>query len=209
MSGPTSGRGRWLPADREALQAWLHDFKANATAEQAPRHPVIQELADLIVGDPILRMYFANMIGQAPATSRYRARHLESVEQLLDLVNAALTYVPSFKESAYVGCPLTALLEWSMATPAGFAAFRHPAVNAILKKILSVWCEYLTSPASLHVINDTPDGWKSEAARARIGIMDFQHDPDHPHWGFKSWNDFFTVASSLEPARSPGRTTTR
>jgi Phophatidylserine decarboxylase len=29
-----------------------------------------------------------------------------------------------------------------MGTPAGFAAFRNPRINAMLKKILSVWCEF-------------------------------------------------------------------
>jgi phosphatidylserine decarboxylase len=55
-----------------------------------------------------------------------------------------------------------------------------------------VWCEYLTSEASLHVINDGPRGWKSEAAQARVEMAEFEHDPNDPHWGFRSWNDFFT-----------------
>jgi phosphatidylserine decarboxylase len=184
--------GHWLPAEPEALQAWLHDFKTKAEARAAHRHPVIQEFADLIASDPIVRMYFTSMIGQVPKTSKYRARHLASIEQMLTLMNAVLTYVPEFEDSAYVGCPLDAILDWCMGTPAGFAAFRHPSVNALLRKIIGVWCQYLTSEASLHVFNDGPRGWKSDAAQARVGIAEFEHDPNDPHWGFKSWNDFFT-----------------
>jgi hypothetical protein len=41
----------------------LHGFKIRADAQDASRHPVIQEFANLIEGDPIVRMYFTSMIG--------------------------------------------------------------------------------------------------------------------------------------------------
>ena len=197
--------GHWLPEEPEILQAWLHHFKTRA-CEQAPaRHPAIQEFSDLIERDPIVRMYFTSMINEVPKTSKYRVRHLDSVEQMLSLMNAVLTYAPEFEDSAYVGCPLDAILDWCMGTPAGFAAFRHPTVNAMLKKMIAVWCEYLTSAASLHVINDSPRGWKSEAAQKRVGMEEFEYDPDHPHRGFKSWNDFFTrrFKAGARPALGP------
>lgn len=197
--------GRWLPAEQEILQAWLHDFKIRAEARESSWHPVIQEFADLIAGDPIVRMYFTSMIGQVPRTSKYRVRHLDSIEQMLNLMNALLTYVPEFEDSAYVGCPLDAILDWCMGTQAGFAAFRDPTVNAMLKKVISVWCEYLTSKASLHVINDSARGWKSAAAQARVGMAEFEHDPNDPHWGFHSWNDFFTrrFKPGVRPVAAP------
>ncbi len=90
--------GRWLPEGANALQAWLHHFKIRADAREASRHPVIQEFADLIEGDPIVRMYFTSMIGQVPTTAKYRVRHLNSIEQMLSLTNAVLTYAPEFEE---------------------------------------------------------------------------------------------------------------
>jgi phosphatidylserine decarboxylase len=187
--------GHWLPEEPEVLQAWLHNFKTRANEQSAVRHPVIREFADLIECDPIVRMYFSNMIGEVPRSSKYRVRHLDSIEQMLTLMNAVLTYAPEFEDSAYVGCPLDAILDWCMGTPAGFAAFRHPTVNAMLKRLIAAWCEYLTKGASLHVINDSPRGWKSEAAQKRVGMTEFEHDRNDPHWGFKSWNDFFTRRS--------------
>lgn len=197
--------GCWLPAEPDALQAWLHGFKIGADARGASRHPVIQEFADLIEGDPIVRLYFTSMIGQVPKASRYRVRHLDSIEQMLTLMNGILTYVPEFEDSAYVGCPLNAILEWCMGTPAGFAAFRHATINAMLKKIIAAWCEYLTSTASLHVFNNSARGWMSDAARARVGIADFEHDPNDLHWGFRSWNDFFTrrFKPGVRPVAAP------
>lgn len=183
--------GQWLPAP-EILEAWLHDFAARSAARRAPRHPVIEEFADLIADDPIVRMYCTNMITQVPKSKRYRSHHLTSVDQMLGLMSAVLSYAPEFDTTAFVGCPLDAILDWSMGTPAGFAAFRHPPINAMLKKILGAWCAFLRSEASLIVINESPTGWKCPQARALTRIAEFQHDPHDRHWGFTSWNDFFT-----------------
>jgi phosphatidylserine decarboxylase len=63
----------------------------------------------------------------------------------------------------------------------------------------------MTSAASLHVIKDSPRGWKSDAAQRRVGIAEFGYDPAHPHWGFKSWNDFFTrrLKAGARPVAAP------
>lgn len=92
-----------------------------------------------------------------------------------------------------------------MGTPAGFAAYRDPRVNAMLKKILNAWCTYLDSSDSLYVLNDSPSGWKSEQARRAVGIEQYQHDPHDEHWGFASWNGFFTrhFADGQRPVAAP------
>jgi phosphatidylserine decarboxylase len=75
----------------------------------------------------------------------------------------------------------------------------------MLKKILGVWCEFLSSGDSRYVLNDSPSGWKGEAARRAIGIDQYQHDPEDEYWGFASWNDFFTrrLADGARPVDSP------
>jgi phosphatidylserine decarboxylase len=88
-----------------------------------------------------------------------------------------------------------------MGTPAGFAAFRHPAINAALKKIMAVWCEFLRSEASLYVLNDSPTGWKCAEAQALTRMAEIEHDPQDRYWGFHSWNDFFT--RRFKPGRRP------
>ncbi|MGO9960729.1 MAG: phophatidylserine decarboxylase associated domain-containing protein [Solirubrobacteraceae bacterium] len=45
---------------------------------------------------------------------------------------------------------------------AGSATGRSPS----LKKILDVWCEFLSGPDSRCVLNDGPTGWKSPRSRA-------------------------------------------
>jgi phosphatidylserine decarboxylase len=194
--------GQWLPAEPDVLDAWAHGFSAKITARgEVKYHAVIEEFADLIASDPIARLYITNMIAQVPKAKRFRAHHLKSVEQMLSLMNALLTHAPEFDTTALVGCPLNAILDWSMGTPAGFAAFRYPAINAMLKKVLHVWCEFLSSEASLYVINDSPSGWKCKKARELTRIDEFEHDPNDAHWGFRSWNDYFT--RRFRPDRRP------
>jgi len=145
------------------------------------------------------------MIDQVPRTKQYQKRHLQSVPQLLRLINEVLTMAPEFGADAMVALPLGAILDWTMGTAAGFAAYRDPRINAILKKILTAWCAFLTSRDSLYALNDSESGWKSAAARRAIGIEQYQHDPHDEHWGFSSWNDFFTrrFADGVRPVAAP------
>ena len=154
-------------------------------------HPVLTAFQELIDTDPVVRMYLNQMIAQVPATKPYRQRHLESVTHMMRLINEVLTMAPEFGGNM-VATPLGAILDWTMGTPAGFAAFRDPRVNAMIKKILNTWCEFLSSGDSLYVLNDSPSGWKCAEARRVVGIEQYEHDPKDEHWGFASWNDFFT-----------------
>jgi phosphatidylserine decarboxylase len=186
-------RAGWLPEDQDDLESWLegHRERAEARGEQVVLHPVLTEFQELIDTDPVVRMYVNQMIAQVPGTKPYRKRHLESVPQLLRLINEVLTMAPEFGGNM-VATPLGAILDWTMGTPAGFAAFRDPRVNAMFKKILNAWCEFLSSGDSLYALNDSPSGWKCAEARRTVGIEQYEHDPKDEHWGFASWNDFFT-----------------
>jgi phosphatidylserine decarboxylase len=88
--------------------------------------------------------------------------------------------------------PLDGVLDWTKATPAGFAFYRDPRVNDALRAILQGWCDFLSSDKSLGVLVDAPSGWLSDAARRAVGLDQFVYDPDDEHGGFGSWNDFFT-----------------
>ncbi len=199
-------RAGWLPGDQEDLEAWLdgHRQRVEARGEEIVLHPVVSEFQELIDADPVVRMYVNQMIAQVPNTKPYRQRHVESVEELLRLINEVLTIAPEFG-SAMVATPLGAILDWTMGTPAGFAAYRDPRINTMLKNILTVWCEFLTSRDSLYVLNDSPSGWKSDKAQREVGIEQFEYDPQDEHWGFASWNDFFTrrFKEGARPVDSP------
>jgi phosphatidylserine decarboxylase len=197
-----------LPDEQDDLESWLagHRKRVEARGEQVVLHPVLTEFRELIDTDPVVRMYVNQMVAQVPRTKRYRKRHLESVEQMLRLINEVLRMAPEFGEDAMVATPLGAILDWTMGTTAGFAAFRDPRINAMLKKILTAWCEFLSSADSLYALNDSPSGWKCAAAQRAVGIEQYDHDPQDEHWGFTSWNDFFTrrFKDGQRPVASPG-----
>lgn len=182
----------WLP-DQEDLEAWLAGHRERvASRGDQPLHPVITEFERLIETDPVVRLYLNEMLAQVPHSKQYRKRHVQDLPELLRMINEVLTMAPEFGEDAMVMTPLGAILDWASGTPAGFAAFRDPRINQMLGKILTAWCQFLDSPDSRYVLNDSPTGWKSEAAQRTLGIAQFQHDPDDEYWGFRSWNDFFT-----------------
>jgi phosphatidylserine decarboxylase len=160
----------WLPESHEDLEAWLegHRQRVKAKGEQIVLHPVIAEFQELIDSDPLVRVYVNQMITQVPPGKPYRERHVDSVDELLRLINEVLTMAPEFGP-AMMATPLGAILDWTMGTAAGFAAYRDPRINAMLKKILTVWSEFLSSSASLYVLNDSTSGWKSTEAQLRGG----------------------------------------
>jgi phosphatidylserine decarboxylase len=186
-------RAGWLPEDQDDLESWLasHRERVEARGEQVALHPVLIEFQELMATDPVVRIYLNQMIAQVPSTKPYRQRHLTSVKQMLRLINEVLTMAPEFG-AAMVATPLGAILDWTMGTPAGFAAYRDPRINAMFKKILTAWCEFLSSGDSLYVLNDSPSGWKCAEAQRTVGMEQYEHDSEDEHWGFASWNDFFT-----------------
>ena len=105
---------------------------------------------------------------------------------------------------------MNAILDWAMGTPAGFAAFRNDAINAMIKKILNVWCEFLSGPDSRYVLNDGPTGWKSPEAANAIDIDQYQHDPKRRVLGFQVVERLLHATLQGGPSvRSPIQMTTR
>jgi phosphatidylserine decarboxylase len=195
----------WLP-EQQDLESWLtrHRQRVAALGERLVLHPVTARFKDLVEGDPVLRMYAARMVEEAPVGKEYGDKPVDSWDELLRMINEVLTLAPEFGDST-ASTPLGAILDWASGTTAGFAFFRDARVNAALKELLGVWCDFLDSPESRYVLNDSPTGWLSDEAKATIGIDQFEHDPDAEYFGFASWNDFFTrrLAEGARPVAAP------
>jgi phosphatidylserine decarboxylase len=182
----------WLP-DPESLDEWVAQQVDEADQHKdRPLHPTVQAFQRLIDTDAIVRMCIEGMLTEGPSAETYRRRHIESPEQLLRSLNALLTFAPEYRQTSLLTTPFGGIFEAAMGTAAGFEAFRHPRINEALRDILNAWCDFLNSPDSLYVLNDSPEGWRSDAAKQAVGIEQYRYDPDDPHWGFTSWNDFFT-----------------
>ena len=211
----------WIPVSKEATADYMNTLrkKINQHVGTGARkrldpisllHPVMVEFKDLIDNDSIIRMNFTNMIDQVPAYYKEKkdgeyvhGYYLQSIDEMILLINAILTTAPEYNDTELVGFPINTILNWTMGVPAGAAAFRNDKVNDMFRKILAVWTEYLETRESLSVFNDSPNGWTCPEALAKfnmeqyldpeqldrfINSKDPVHDLDFP---YTSWNNFF------------------
>lgn len=113
---------------------------------------------------------------------------------MLRALNEIITQAPRYERQKQVGLLVNQILDWPMGTEAGRAIFLNPKVNAQFKAMFDVWARFLTSPASCYVLTTEPDGWFGPLAMEDMkGFADtFICDPSSPHYGFQSWDDFFT-----------------
>jgi phosphatidylserine decarboxylase len=190
----SSRLGHWLPSDRNVLNAWLATTTEVAEKKTAPFHPAIREFQELIESDPAMLMYFTQMFEQQPTFAPPPESgdiKIRNYHQMLRILDHVLSTAPEFSAAGMVGCPINAILDFPMITPAGLAAFLSPKLNRVLKKVLAAWAQFLDSQASLYVLNETPTGWLCPAALKAINMDDYVHDAKAAFYGFKSWNDFF------------------
>lgn len=210
--------GKWLPSDQAVLDNWLKKLieevdgveqvdgidEVDAAEEEAGReipslHPPIQKLKELIENDSEVNMFFHQMFSQVPKKPPYNESptgkpQVRNYRQMLRLMNAIMTRAPEYNETGLVGFPINAILDWSMGTTGGYAAFLNDKVNRHFKVILNYWGKYLTSADSRYVLSDQGNGWFGKDAMEAMPnfAKEYKCDPTKPHYGYKSWDDFFT-----------------
>ncbi len=192
--------GKWLPEDQQFLENWLANLIEEALLRKVPLHPVIQQFKDFIEGTPEAYMLFHQMFSQVPRKPPYNRNpaggpQVRDYKLMLELFNLIMTRAPDFNKTGLVGFPINAILDWSMGTEAGFAAFLDDRINAQFRNMLNEWARFLGSADSTDVLNKEPrKGWFGvDAMKAMPDFdQDFICDPNAPHHGFTSWDDFFT-----------------
>lgn len=201
--------GNWLPkniADLEAYVNWLiKEIYGTADPEQvakiekergnniSPLLPPVQNLKDRIKTDAKFNLYFNMMFNEVP-WQYMQTMVVRNYEVMLRAVNFILTMPPMYTQH-HVGCPINAILTWPMGTVSGYAAFLDNDVNCYLKDILSTWKEFLQSEESTRWLDKTPKiGWFSKEAMQNYPkfVEMYKCDPTKPHYGFSSWDAYFT-----------------
>ncbi|HEY0381684.1 MAG TPA: phophatidylserine decarboxylase associated domain-containing protein [Candidatus Elarobacter sp.] len=188
-------RAGYLPKKREALHGWHCEMKATVEAVKAKGEVrivsgAVRELGALIERDPMVRMYVSEMLEQVrdipnvPPTPR-------TVEDLLIALDQITRTAPHYDMTHSVAFPMSALFSNMMMTDAGEAIFRNAAFNDGIRLILKDWYRYLNTPESRHTLNHGPRGWLSPFAYQDMKLYEFVTKPSDPHWGWKSYNDFF------------------
>lgn len=99
-------------------------------------------------------------------------------------------------------------MTYYMNTPAGFAGFlKNSRVNQLFKGILDEYGRWLTTEESCSsIVKDIKGGWLSEEAMETMGgkkefVKTFHCNPLEKHYGYKSFDDFFT--RTLRPESRP------
>ncbi|KAI9068100.1 hypothetical protein FKP32DRAFT_1672501 [Trametes sanguinea] len=144
-------------------------------------------------------MGFHQMFEQVPTKPPYNEDpsgkpQVRDYKLMLRLFNHIIGTAPAYEDDDLVGFPINAILDWPMGTPAGMAMFSRPDVNEHFHKMFDVWAAFLSSEASTDVLNDGPTGWFGGPASEAIPNFaeTYVCDPSLPHYGYKSWDDFFT-----------------
>ena len=159
-------------------------------------HKPVQDLLDAILSDPEINMFFHQMFWQQyllPDSSK--GTKIPSWQLMIIIIDAIMTRAPEYNKTGLVGFPINVILNWPMATTAGFAAFLNDKINRLFKNILNYWGEFLSSPDSCYVLSKDPQhGWFGDDAMEAMPdfAKDFKCDPEAEHYGYKSWDDFFT-----------------
>ncbi|WP_421047860.1 phosphatidylserine decarboxylase family protein [Paraburkholderia sp. A1RI-2L] len=194
--------GNWMPQEEQAAARARLQIAAAARerSRSAPAAPVVRQLAELVQRDAVLRMNLSRAIDDALARG-YELGYTD-VDELMTIVDYLASYAPPFDAQVPLATPLNLVLDWPMCMPSGYAVFRDPAFNAQLRHVLECWCGFLSGPHSrTHLTTDAPHGWFCDAAQRKMGLADYRCDRSEPHWGFASWNDFFT--RRLRPGARP------
>ena len=194
--------GGWFPKDPAAVDRYLKRLiekvykssKMREVAEKESRleililHSSIREFKELIESDPEIFKFFNLMFTQVPGPYR----QIPDYRVMLRLLNLTISMAPPYYSSELVGVPMAAIMLRPMLTPAGNNAFMNDKVHQAFKKVLNAWCVYLKSPDSKNVL-DTESGWLSEDAMNYMPNFEYLYvcDPKLPHYGFKSWDEFF------------------
>lgn len=193
---------------------------------------MIREFKAMIENDTRLYMLFSSMLAQVPSKKPYKhdpAGHqtVRDLDHLTQVLNHIVTIAPAWSDRSHgvglVGLPVNALFDYPMATPSGFAVFLDPQVNAMLKKVLNYWGDFLQSPDSAKVLSTESDGWfgptgsKDLAAVANNATGDsdlsfeqlFACDSSKKNHGYTSWDHFFTrefrFSEGIRPVAAPDR----
>ena len=179
------------------------------SSEDPKLHPVVQEFKDAVENNAELMMFFHLMFKEVPFNKDPTGKpQVKNYKQMFRLINAIMTRAPEFNETGLVGFPINAILDWTMGTTNGYAAYLNETVNHHFKNVFNFWGEYLKSPESCYVLNTDPrKGWFGEDAMKQMPGFEvqFQCDPTQPFHGFKSWDDFFTrlFREGIRPIAAP------
>lgn len=171
--------GRWLPNDPKFIKQWLDDLIKEVSEKYSKEKninvvldekfecpidwldPLIREFKEYVDRDPTLHMQYTQMFTEVTESQTpIDTPQVQSYQVMFLLVNfIMLGWAPRYNDYGLVGFPINVILNWSMGTVNGYAAFLHKGANEYWMKVLNKWGEFLKSDRSRYVLNKGPGGW--------------------------------------------------
>ena len=185
-------RERRLPNGEEFEEQTVETI-IKESESQRPLHPIIKDFQQAVENNPDLKVQYSQMFVELPPEKQSQVRTYQEMFRLVNYI--MLHYAPEYNETDLVGFPINAILNWIMATNRGCAAFLNEEANGYWRKVLNKWGEFLQSEASTYVlVSEEEWGWFGEKAMAAMPNFEkeFVCDPTKEHYGYTSWDDFFT-----------------
>jgi phosphatidylserine decarboxylase len=239
---PHAHAGGWVPRDQAHVARWVQRLRQAVTRQPRPLVAAIAGLKALVEQDPLLHQQAQGMFDEAwqhEHSTPLGQVQVRSFDEFLQLLNGIMTTAPEAYQdvqtqepAGLIGFPINALLNWPMATAAGYDFFANALVNQQLRKILGYWADFLQSPASRYVLTESVSPldrqtlivpWLGDVAKREmvkvaqgaLGAGDnptperfegiFHTAPGEEYEGFASWDDFFTrrFCPGVRPVTAP------
>jgi phosphatidylserine decarboxylase len=239
--------GGWHPGDPAIVAGFIGWLRQEAKARNLAEAPPITALRTLVQTTPSLlslaNAMFAEALTKAPETPLGQPSVVD-FDEFLVLLNVIMQTAPEayqnkndhpppeYEAAGLIGFPINALLNWPMATDAGYNFFSDMLVNSSFRAILVYWSQFLVSPASTYVLTEAPRQispttialpWLGSDAQAEMVSVAFSAlgdgpnptptsfsdifncDPSQPFYGFQSWDGFFTrtFRPGVRPVSAP------
>ncbi len=239
---PHAHAGGWVPRDQAHVARWVQRLRQAVIRQPRPLVAPIAGLKALVEQDPLLHQQAQGMFDEAwqhEHSTPLGQVQVRSFDEFLQLLNGIMTTAPEAYQdvqtqepAGLIGFPINALLNWPMATAAGYDFFANALVNQQLRKILGYWADFLQSPASRYVLTESVSPldrqtlivpWLGDVAKREmvkvaqgaLGAGDnptperfegiFHTAPGEEYEGFASWDDFFTrrFCPGVRPVTAP------
>ncbi len=162
---PHAHAGGWVPRDQAHVARWVQRLRQAVTRQPRPLVAPIAGLKALVEQDPLLHQQAQGMFDEAwqhEHSTPLGQAQVRSFDEFLQLLNGIMTTAPEAYQdvqtqepAGLIGFPINALLNWPMATAAGYDFFANALVNQQLRKILGYWADFLQSPASRYVLTES------------------------------------------------------
>ncbi|TFK70775.1 hypothetical protein BDN72DRAFT_958610 [Pluteus cervinus] len=208
MSNPLANRRHsWLPKDKKFIRDYIRRQvrKARTVFRDGDEalHPFMKEWLQFIETDSQANIYFTNMFLELPEDEKeiMEGESITDYKTMIQVLDVIISEAPAYISNGtdIVGVPIYLVLNYLINTPGGQDAFMYDKVNQYVIKVLRTWQDYLAMTDSADVLNDGETGWLSPGAIATFEARDgkpfnemYVCDQSQPHWGYGSWDHFFT-----------------